>query len=298
MKLGIQHVGLGVQTEETYQKFADAGFQSIDYYLMYAYSNPIWTLSDEELKEKMEAEKQLLKKYGLVAGQTHAPMDAYWHADILTKEKRWHAQVQAIKATSYLESPYIVVHPIMLPYRMDPAKYEEAKAVNMEFYKFLEPYAKEYGVKIAIENLFAYDPILQRFCETACSKAEYLIDYVDTLNSDCFVVCLDTGHAMLADQNPVDMIYQLGSKYLKVLHVQDNDKVQDKHVMPGMGVLDWYGIGKALHDIGYDGVFNYECCVPFECYGPYRLGLAEKLLKVYAEVGKAITDSRRYEGDC
>ena len=32
-----------------------------------------------------------------------------------------------------------------------------------------------------------------------------------------------------------------------------------------------------------------------ELYGPYRLGPAEKLLKVYAEVGKAITDSRRYE---
>lgn len=291
MKLGIQHVSLGVDIEEMYQKFSEAGFQSIDYSLMNKYTDSIWQLSDEELKKEMESVKLRMEKYGLFTGQTHAPMDAYWHGDVSTKEARLHAQIQAIKATSYLESPYIVIHPIMFPYRMDKEKYEQAKAVNIEFFKYLEPYAKEFGVKIAIENFYAYDPILKCYCESSCSSAEHLMDYIETLNSDCFVACLDVGHARVAGQNPVNMIYQLGD-YLKVLHIQDIDGIDDQHMMPGLGILDWNGIGKALNDVKYDGVFSFECNKPFGLLGSYRFRLADKLLKVYAELGKAIVGKR------
>lgn len=295
MRLGIQHCGLGVNTEEMFRQVAEAGFSSIDYSLMPGYQNPMWQLSDEDLKEKMLAEKALMAKYGLVAGQTHAPMDASWRGDISTKEARWHAQVQAIKAASYLDSPYIVVHAMELPSRMNPEKYEAAKKVNMEFYKFLEPYAREYGVGIAIENLFTFDPILRRYVRTACSTAEDLMDYVDSLESDCFGVCLDVGHAFLLGQDPAEMIRKLGTKYIKVLHVHDNNGREDQHLMPGLGVMDWESIGRALYEIGYDGIFNYEANMPFEYYGAYKLGPATKILKVYAEFGKAITDPERYE---
>ena len=298
MKLGIQEIGLGVSREEMFRKIAEAGFESIDYSLMNGYRDPMWQFADEELQEKMESERKLMGKYGLIVGQTHAPMDAYWENDESTKEARWHAQIQAVKACAYLGSKYIVIHPLTKPIRMNQEKYEQSKKINMEFFTFIKPYLEQYDVKVAIENLFAYDHISGCYCETACSTAERLIDYVDTMNSDRFVVCLDTGHARLVGLDPVKMIYQLGKKYLHVLHIHDNNFTEDEHLMPGMGRLDWHGIGKALYDIGFEGVFNYESNVPFEYFGSYRKGMAEKLLKVYAELGKAITDKGRYEKEC
>jgi sugar phosphate isomerase/epimerase len=280
--------GLGLSEAEMYKAMSDVGFQSVDYSLMNGYTSDLWKWSDEDLKKYMTERKNVMNANGIFAGQTHSPMDAYWGKNPETKEARWNAQIQAIKAASYLESPYIVIHPLCPPTRIHKRGYEEAKELNMEYYNFLKPYLEEYNVKAAIENMYGYDPILGRMCETTCSTAKELIDYVDTLNSDRFVVCLDVGHSALGGQDPVSMIYELGNKYLHVTHMHDNNYLGDSHMMAGMGKLDWWSIGKALNDIGFEDVFNYEADCPYGHLGNYRKILSLDLLKVYAEVGKAI----------
>jgi len=280
--------GLGLSEAEVYKAMSDVGFVSVDYSLMAGYTANIWKMTDEELKNYMTERKNVMNANGIYAGQTHSPMDAYWGKHPETKEARWKAQIQAIKAASYLDSPYIVVHPLTPPSRIHKRGYDEAKELNMEYYNFLKPYLEEYNVKAAIENMYGYDPMLGRMCETTCSTAKELIDYVDTLNSDRFVVCLDVGHSALGGQDPVSMIYELGNKYLHVTHMHDNDYVDDRHMMAGMGKIDWWSIGKALNDIGYEDIFNYEADSPFYKLGEYKKDLAVDLLRVYAEVAKEI----------
>lgn len=277
--------------ETVLRMIAEAGFDSVDYSLIRNYKDAMWQLSDDELRQEMEAVKAKADKYGLMIGQTHSPFQGDWIHCPETKEARWNAQVQAIKATAYLGSPYTVIHPLKPQGRItDKGYYEYAKELNMEYYRFLEPYLREYNVKGAIENLFTNDSILVRTAKTSCSTAEALIDYIDTLASEQFVACLDVGHAVLCGEDPVQMIYKLGRKYLHVTHVHDNDYLNDDHYMPGIGKIDWYAIGRALNDIGYQGLFNFEANRTFERIVPFRIELTVDFLKVYIEMARAITN--------
>ena len=295
MKIGTQigfSDGLNLTEDEIFSALAKAGFDCVDYPLMNeGYQGAIWQLSDVELRSKMEATKEIIHKHGLTVCQTHSPLDGYWWGNISTKEARWHAQVQAIKASAYLGAPYVVIHPLTSSNRVDKHKYEESKKINMEYYNFLKPYLEEYNVKAAIENLFSYDA-MNRTCRSICSTAENLKDYVDTLDSDRFVVCLDVGHAALTLQDPMQMIYSLGKDYLKVTHMHDNCYMNDDHMMPGYGNLDWFAIGKALNDIGYEGVFNFEADRTYVKLGEFRQEFTADFLKLYAELGKAISEAK------
>ena len=279
----------GMSPKEEYETLSKLGFNSIDYPLMYPFKDALWKISDRELRFKFEEIRETIVESGLIVGQTHSPIVANYLACPETKEERWHAHIQAIKATSYLGAPYTVIHPISPPRKLKGKEYYEyAKEINMEFFRFLEPYLQQYNVKVAIENLFVNDGVLGRTTRAACSTAEDLIDYIDSLNSDRFVVCLDTGHATLVGQDPVDMIYKLGKKYLHVTHLHDNDYINDDHFMPGIGKIDWFAIGKALNDIGYEGIFNYEANRTFVRLGPYAKELAIDFLELYVMLAKEI----------
>ena len=43
-----------------------------------------------------------------------------------------------------------------------------------------------------------------------------------------------------------------------MLHVHDNNGKYDQHLVPLMGVIDFKEFGKALKEIGFDGVFSLE----------------------------------------
>ncbi len=75
-------------------------------------------------------------------------------------------------------------------------------------------------------------------------------------------VCMDTGHthraaAFAGQSSCTEMIRRLGGA-IECLHLNDNDGVEDMHLAPKMGTLDWQEVMKALADIHYDGVYNME----------------------------------------
>lgn len=300
MKLGtiiaFKNETLGLAEGEQYRFLAEQGFDSVDFSLAHPVHSPLWQLSDEELKAKMLRERKLVEDCGMMIGQTHSPFDynlGYSWMKPKKKEAFWKVQVQAIKATAYLGAPYMVVHSLAVPGRFSEKRYEEAKRYNMEFYNYLKPYLEEYDVKIAIENTFTADHTIGRMDRDSCSTPEEMIDYIETLNSDRFVACLDTGHAMLCGVDPVDAIYKLGKKYLHVLHVHDNNLIKDEHMFPGGGKADWYRIGKALNDIGYEDVFSFEISNPyFQKFPEIDGDMLPILHKLYVELGKAILGAK------
>ncbi len=60
-----------------------------------------------------------------------------------------------------------------------------------------------------------------------------------------------------------DVVRDLGDRIF-TLHLSDYDGVDEKHWVPGEGVIDWTAFMRALHEIGYTGPFNFECNLPGE----------------------------------
>lgn len=57
--------------------------------------------------------------------------------------------------------------------------------------------------------------------DTVFRTAEEIVSYLEELNSDVFVACLDTGHANINGISAAHMVKVL-NQHLKVLHVHDN----------------------------------------------------------------------------
>ena len=152
----------------------------------------------------------------------------------------------------------IVFHPG--DYYRRTGTYEESREKlrnsNFEFFSSLMPYCNDYNVNVAIEN--TYWNTENGIEKSYCYGAEDIIDLIDSIDSPHMVSCLDLGHLALVGESHRDVIYAIGKKRLKCLHVQDNEFVKDIHQLPGLGKIDYTEILSALADIGYDGELTLE----------------------------------------
>ncbi len=92
-----------------------------------------------------------------------------------------------------------------------------------------------------------------------CHTAEETIELVD--RTPGISVCLDVNHFL--QERTEETVLKLGSR-IKTLHISDYDYEDEKHSLPGTGVIDWMLLIGNLETIGFNGVFNYELGYPFE----------------------------------
>ena len=138
----------------------------------------------------------------------------------------------------------IVIHPTHTPEPFDQRQRGEKIKHAMECLDILAEYAFRKGVKIAVENL-------PRTC-----LANTIDEHLHILSAnDKLRACVDFNHCLIDDT--ADMIKKLGSKIITV-HVSDRDNINERHWLPGEGVLDWKGIIDAFNSIGYKGAWMYE----------------------------------------
>lgn len=128
----------------------------------------------------------------------------------------------------------------------------------------LDSYVDGTPTTICMENL--PPPKDHRLAKTV----ENLLMLIESLDSNNFGICLDTGHLMLAKGNCVEFIKKAGAN-LKALHIADNKGVNDDHNFPySGGTVQWEEVMSALKEINYQGLFNFE--VPGErCPHPINL---------------------------
>jgi sugar phosphate isomerase/epimerase len=186
--------------------------------------------------------KQIGLDNGIYCNQTHAP-------DPTFVDKSEDVMKKSIEITAELGASICVVH----PGTRIPAER------NVEFFSKLMPFAREYGVKLAVENMWDWDTKTSRAFFCNCSTPESYLEHILPVNDDHFVACLDIGHAeMMGDLvNSVDIIKGLGNK-IQALHIHDNDKRNDSHEIPLSMDIDFPSIVKALKEIGYSGDFTLE----------------------------------------
>ena len=207
-----------------------------------------------------------IKKYadsiGIYFNQSHAPYPSSYADDENKTKEAYNKIVKSIENASYLGINHIVVHPCHhLKYYEEgnPSKLFE---INMEFYNSLIPYSEEYGVKIALENMWRQIPGTfsgqGKISNSVCSTPDEFIKYLRELNNDCFIGCFDIGHCTLVCQDAAEFILKLGSDRIKAVHVHDVDGISDTHTIPHFGIVDWDKVMKALKKINYQGDFTYE----------------------------------------
>lgn len=151
-----------------------------------------------------------------------------------------------------------------------PQSYYVAAERRAEVLGKVKDYLKGTPLTICVENIPHSDH----------AESAGLLKLMKELDSPNFGICLDTGHLNLAGESQTDFIRNCGS-YLKALHLADNMGGFDEHLMPGgHGTVDFYGIVKALREIGYDGIFNYEIPGENRCAIDMRLEKLTYLRKV------------------
>lgn len=130
---------------------------------------------------------------------------------------------------------------------------------NAELFNELLPFAKDYGIKLATENMWKWDFEKDQSVFAACATSESFKEHLETVNSEYLVACLDIGHAEMrgSGSGAVQMIHALGSR-LQAVHIHDNDRWRDYHQIPFSMDIDFSSVMKALREIGYSGYLTLE----------------------------------------
>ena len=267
----------------------NAGFDAIDMDLcgLEKDDSVFW---DNTYKYRVLEIREHAESLGMSFNQSHAPFHYRWATNPNEYEERFMpGMIRALEISGMLGCKQAIVHPI---HHQEYIGHEEEQfELNMKFYRDLLPYAKEYGVKIALENMWQNEVKRKHPGVDVCSLATEFVRYMDTLNDDYFTACLDLGHSGMVGEEAQDAIRILGHDRLGALHVHDNNYREDQHTLPYLGKMNFEAICKALAEVDYKGEFTYEAA---RFYGGIPNELLPSALKFMVEVGRHLIGRIEY----
>ncbi len=146
------------------------------------------------------------------------------------------------------------------------------------------------------ERLRSIDELLEHvgggelaLCIENCPSGEEIKPLLERTDPRRVGVCLDTGHLNLTDENQGDFIRYCRAR-LRALHLAENDKSGDQHTMPYArgGCVPWEEIAKALADVEYAGLLNFEVPGERRCPLPVRRMKLDYLKELAAWIFSAL----------
>ena len=251
MRVGITNGPFNhLPLDQRYRRMREIGYDAVDQDL--ARTDEPYYADKAAMEAHCKAVRAAAEEAGIEISQVHGP----WPTDDTTEEKRA-ATLENMRLAVYgchvLGAPYLIIHPQM-PYgwgREDDAEF--ALRLTVDLMKALMPDCERYGVTLCLENM----PMTAHRISTMDRIAE-AVAMVDHPNAG---ICLDTGHVNVFGQSLGDAVHAAG-KYLRTLHVHDNDGKADRHLLPYLGTADWESFTAALADVGFDGVMSLETSGP------------------------------------
>ncbi len=179
---------------------------------------------------------QDLQDYGIRVNSVHAPFGK--GRDISSPDDETHEHgvdglIDSIEFARLVESRIVIVHPSDMCANGRDRRVERARGVLREVSKV----AEEAGIVLAVENL---PP------GYLASTPDELLEIIDGTGSHSVRVCFDTGHANLSGD-----ALSIAETLLPItitLHVHDNDGINDEHLFPGKGTIDWKKFGRAYRE--------------------------------------------------
>lgn len=212
--------------ETAYTQVAEAGISSI---VLTAVRGNLDLRVPEDLKEA----GRILRRLGLAAPACHCQD---WGPCHLTEpEDRRPAMLEMhtglIQAAAELGARTFVLHIGHLEAGVEKEVLWERvrRAVDA-----LVPQAEALGMLLALENG------MQGYLATNQELLSFVADY------DCPTVgiCYDSGHAHVMG-DAAATLHSL-SPYVVTVHLHDNDGIDDLHLLPGQGTIDWNSVAQGL----------------------------------------------------
>ena len=119
----------------------------------------------------------------------------------------------------------------------------QGSKIGLSRIRRLVEHAKKLGIKIAFENTKQKDCL------------EYILENIKDENVG---VCFDAGHYnAFCSEEPN---WSLLKNRIFCVHLHDNDKTSDQHLIPGEGTVNWTRILNKLKELGYKGPLSLELC--------------------------------------
>jgi sugar phosphate isomerase/epimerase len=203
-----------------------------------------WDVPPAEVRATVEA----LRGSTLELWSVHAPFGKDLDLSSLDDEVQ-QATLQAIKEAfafaAELGCELVVVHPSAEP--ISPEERPARLARSRDGLAELARATSASGPRMAIE------PLPRTCLGNSLAEMELLLE---GLPEDRAGICLDVNHANVG-QDLGTFIARLGSR-IWTLHISDNDGVDEKHWLPGEGVIDWRALLHDLRQADYSGPFLYE----------------------------------------
>ena len=248
LKLGVSlnvFTRYSARYNENFQKNLDElvrlGFDSVDVNLCTIYGREQILQSHELIPQGLE----WVKERGLALNAVHLPfslqrdyssLDDDFRARLLQDTKEMLSIANAYRPYAY------VVHagPAVQDVSERPLRLQKTSDSLIRMSKYTDSFiCVENMVRNAVMNTIAEQKeVLDRVCN--CKNVAF---------------CCDTNHYL--QDKAEDAILALG-KHVKTLHISDHDYIDEKHVLPMDGKIDWMAVIGALEKVGYQGVFNYE----------------------------------------
>jgi len=192
---------------------------------------------------------QRARESGLVTWSLHAPFGHHISpaaADETRRTAALQSLSEALNQAEALGAGVVIIHPGYY----DPQADDRGEALERaaSTYNEIAPEASRRGLRLALEYL------PPKPADLGCSSAE-LLWFKEKIDAD-LGFCLDVNHANLPEALP-DVVRQLAPS-LVTTHISDNDGHEEKHWLPGEGVIDWVALMGALREAAYRGPILLE----------------------------------------
>lgn len=303
MQIGVQtkNVVYDSNPGEGFEMLKRSGFTCADFSLnsyllnssLYKFErNDFFSMSDTELENFFRLHRDGAEKAGIWINQMHMPYPNYVPgAEKEFNDYLWHVVApKSMKICAFFGCRNMVIHGFKLAYHLGSEEAEWQQTAG--FLDLLSPMAKEMGITVCIENL--YTGIGGHMVEGPCCNARKAAERIDGFNdkygAEVLGFCFDTGHANLVGIDFEEFITTLAHR-LKVLHIHDNDGIQDLHQIPytftktreNTSSTDWDGFLKGLKKIKFDQVLSFETAPVLTAFPD---ALKQKTLRFIADIGE------------
>lgn len=215
--------GYPIDMKERFRLIKQAGFNGV---LLW------WSDDNIDTDGIKERQPELALKNGLFIENVHLPfkgINDLW-LDNINGDEYEKLIINNIRQCGNFQIPTVVIH---LTEGNNPPHVSE---IGLNRIRKMVDMAENSNVKIALENL---------------RKSEHMDCAFQEISSPKLGLCYDSGHNNCFTPKR-DFLKQYGDK-LFALHLHDNDGIDDLHMIPFDGNIEWYKIKSQIEDICYKG---------------------------------------------
>lgn len=215
-----------------------------------------FTLSDEEVIEKVTQAKKAAKDAGIEIWSIHMPFGEHIDLSLANESERqevvtFHEKV--LEYTRILQPKIILFHP---SFYLGLNEREVRKSQMIKSAIELNGTVRNMKATMVIENMTGYELLLGdgKRERPLCRTIEETVEIMGRLPNNIYAA-IDMNHI----KRPEKLIRAMG-KRLKTVHIADGDGENERHYFPcsGEGDNDWTAILLALQETGYKGPFMFE----------------------------------------